>query len=79
MISDHSRRSVLKSIDVGTAGLVGSASVVIARGPLSKGDTIVDIASDVDRFSILANAVEKAGLVGALSGKRQLTVAAPNN
>lgn len=77
-MSDHYRRDVLKGIGVGTATLVGGAGAASAAPP-SEGDTIVDVAAGVDRFSILVAAVKKAGLAGALSGNRQLTVFAPNN
>ncbi|MEF8886940.1 MAG: fasciclin domain-containing protein [Haloarculaceae archaeon] len=77
-MSDHFRRDVLKGIGVGTATLVGGAGAASARPP-SEGDTIVDVAAGVDRFSILVAAVQRAGLAGALSGNRQLTVFAPNN
>jgi uncharacterized surface protein with fasciclin (FAS1) repeats len=81
-MSRSSRRSVLKGIGVGTAALVGGAGVVSAspgRGPPSKGDTIVDVAVAEDGFDVLVAAVEKAGLVDALSGNRQLTVFAPTD
>jgi len=77
------RRRLLRSIG-GTAALtVGGVGVVTAddddEGSPDDGPTIVDIAAGVDRFSILVAAVQRAGLVDALSGNRQLTVFAPNN
>jgi uncharacterized surface protein with fasciclin (FAS1) repeats len=73
-----SRRDVLKGIGVGTATLVGGAGVASARPP-SEGDTIVDVAVAADGFDVLVAAVQEAGLVGALSGNRQLTVFAPTD
>lgn len=43
------------------------------------GDSILDIAGSSEDFTILAAAVEFAGLGEALDGKRQLTVFAPTN
>jgi len=48
-------------------------------GPPATGNTIVDIASGNDDFSILVDAVVFAGLDGVLSSQRQLTVFAPTN
>jgi uncharacterized surface protein with fasciclin (FAS1) repeats len=73
-----SRRDVLKGIGVGTAALVGGAGIASARPP-SEGDTIVDVAVAADGFDVLVAAVQEAGLVGALSGNRQLTVFAPTD
>ena len=42
-------------------------------------DSILDIASSVDDFSILAEAVVFAGIADDLDGKRQFTVFAPTN
>jgi len=77
-MSDHYRRDVLKGIGVGTATLVGGAGVAGARPP-SEGDTVVDVAVAADGFDVLVAAVQEAGLVGALSGNRQLTVFAPTD
>lgn len=79
MTFNPDRRQALKTI--GGAGLLlaGGAGVASARGPPSDGDTIVDIASADDRFDILVAAVTEAGLAGALSGNRQLTVFAPTD
>ncbi len=78
LMSDHFRRDVLRGIGVGTATLVGGVGAASAKPP-SEGETIVDVAKGVDRFSTLVAAVERAGLVEALSGNRQLTLFAPNN
>jgi transforming growth factor-beta-induced protein len=48
-------------------------------GPPPTGNTIVDIASANDDFSILVDAVVFAGLADDLSGRRQFTVFAPTN
>jgi len=73
------RRTVLKGIGAGTAAVVGGATTAAARGPPSEGDTIVDVAVAADGFDVLVAAVQEAGLVGALSGNRQLTVFAPTD
>jgi len=80
---DPQRRSALKKVG-GAAALmsVGGAGVASARGPrrgASADGTIVDVAKGNDDFSVLVQAVVKAGLVDALSGRRQLTVFAPTN
>ena len=72
------RRGVLRSIGTGTAVAVGGVGAASAAPP-SEGDTIVDVASGDDRFSILVEALAEAGLVGALDGNRQLTVVAPTD
>ncbi|MEX0326321.1 MAG: fasciclin domain-containing protein [Puniceicoccaceae bacterium] len=41
--------------------------------------TIAGIVDSTERFSILAFALDAAGLTGVLDGKRQFTVFAPNN
>jgi len=74
----ETRRSVLRSIGAGTAVAVGGVGAASAKPP-SEGETIVDVASGDDRFTILVEALGKAGLVGALDGNRQLTVLAPTN
>jgi transforming growth factor-beta-induced protein len=48
-------------------------------GPPASGNTIVDIASGNEDFSILVEAVVFAGLTEELSGRRQFTVFAPTN
>jgi uncharacterized surface protein with fasciclin (FAS1) repeats len=84
-MSDHFRRDVLKRIGGAAAlatagtGVSAAAPPAGAGGPPSEGPTVVDIAGGVNRFSTLVAAVDRAGLVGALSGNRQLTVFAPNN
>ncbi|KAB1188276.1 MULTISPECIES: fasciclin domain-containing protein [Haloferax] len=78
MTFNPDRRQALKTI--GGAGLLlaGGAGVASAKPPRD-GPTIVDIASGDDRFDILVAAVVAAGLDGALSGNRQLTVLAPTD
>ncbi|WP_416839886.1 fasciclin domain-containing protein [Haloferax sp. DFSO52] len=79
MTYNPDRRTVLKT--VGSAGLflaAGGIGVASAKPPRD-GPTIVDIASGDDRFDILVAAVVAAGLDGALSGNRQLTVFAPTD
>lgn len=78
-MSDYNRRSVLKGIGAGSVALVGGTGVVSARGPPSRGDTIVDVAVGADGFDVLVAAVQEAGLVDALSGNRQFTVFAPTD
>lgn len=74
------RRNVLRGIGIGSLGLLATTGTVGARGgPPSDGETIVDVAVAADDFDILVAAVEKAGLVEALSGNRQLTVFAPTD
>ncbi|EMA10383.1 Uncaracterized surface protein containing fasciclin (FAS1) repeats [Haloarcula vallismortis] len=74
----ETRRSVLRSIGAGTAVAVGGVGAASAKPP-SEGETIADVASNDDRFSILVDALAEAELVGALGGNRQLTVVAPTN
>jgi uncharacterized surface protein with fasciclin (FAS1) repeats len=88
---DPQRRTLLKAVS-GTAALfslggVGLAGAKPGAGPKAdagrtkgaRGETtLVDVAVEND-FSILVAAVQKAGLVDALSGRRQLTVFAPTN
>lgn len=47
--------------------------------PPEKGQTIVEIASNDERFTTLVQAVKAAGLVDALSGETELTVLAPTD
>ena len=63
---------------MGRATLAGGAGAASARPP-NEGDTTVDVAIGTDGFGVLVAAVQKAGLVGALSGHRQLTVFAPTD
>lgn len=72
------RRTVLKSVGAGTAALLGGVGTAAAERP-SEGDTIVDVAVAADGFDVLVAAVQEAGLVGALSGDRQLSVFAPTD
>jgi uncharacterized surface protein with fasciclin (FAS1) repeats len=73
------RRDVLKA--VGGAGAllaVGTGSASARRGA-SAPDSIADVAAGTDDLSVLVAAADRAGLVGLLSGNRQLTVLAPTN
>jgi len=47
--------------------------------PDSQGETIVDLASSVDSYSILVQALEKADLASTLEGNGPFTVFAPTN
>jgi len=61
-------------------GIISSANAVVeTNGPETKNMTIVEIASADAQFSILVDAVVKAGLVEALSAKGPYTVFAPTN
>ena len=72
---------------VGVAGTLGVVGVGTASArPPRDGDTIVDVAIAVNssgpfagQFDTLIAAVLEAGLAGALSGNRQLTVFAPTD
>jgi len=75
---DTNRRNVLKGVGAGTAALLGGVGTA-AAGPPSEGDTIVDVAVAADGFDVLVAAVQEAGLVGTLSGNRQLSVFAPTD
>lgn len=80
MESTSTRRSVLKSIGIGSVGLMATTGTASARGgPPSEGNTLVDVAIAADDFDVLVAAVVEAGLVDALSGNRQLTVFAPTD
>lgn len=75
------RRKILKTLG-GTGVLLatgaGTATATGRRGA-SGDDTLVDVAVAAGDFDILVAAVQEAGLVDALSGKRQLTVFAPTD
>ena len=75
------RRNVLKAL--GSAGVLLTGGVGVAaareREGASGDETIVDVAVAADDFDVLVAAVKEAGLVGALSGNRQLTVFAPTD
>ena len=61
-----------------TALLVAPATT-FAHQPTAKTPNIVGVAAGDPQFSTLVSLVQKAGLVGALSGPGKLTVFAPNN
>ena len=75
------RRKILQTLG-GTGVLLatgaGTATATGRRGA-SGDDTLVDVAIANDDFNILVAAVQEAGLVDALSGRRQLTVFAPTD
>jgi len=80
-MKDTRRRFVSKTLGSTAlllAGGVGAAGAVGRRGA-SGDETIVDIAIGADDFDVLVKAVQKAGLVDTLSGRRQLTVFAPTD
>ena len=56
-----------------------SSEQSLMKPPSQSGNTIVDIAKTLPKYSILVDAVEFAGLDGVLSGNRQFTVFAPDN
>lgn len=62
----------------GTNGVVHVINKVITYTEPAP-QTIVDVASSIDDFSILVEAVVKADLVGVLSGEGPFTVFAPTN
>ena len=80
-MSQINRRNVLRTVAGLGIALTGGVGTAAARGRSgARGDdTIVDVAVEADDFNILVAAVQEAGLVGALSGNRQLTVFAPTD
>ena len=73
------KRTAIKGIGAGAAALLGGVGTAAAKPP-SRGDTIVDVAVGAeDECNVLVGAVQEAGLAGALSGNRQLTVFAPTD
>jgi uncharacterized surface protein with fasciclin (FAS1) repeats len=76
---DSTRRTLVKTL--GATTLLGAASIgtVSARRGASAEETIVEIAAGNDAFEELVKAVQRAGLVDALSANRQLTVFAPTD
>ncbi|MFP8889527.1 fasciclin domain-containing protein [Natrialbaceae archaeon A-CW2] len=75
------RRKILQTLGGTGLLLATGAGTATARGRrgASGDDTIVDVAVAADDFNILVAAVQEAGLVDALSGRRQLTVFAPTD
>lgn len=67
----------MKRVLASIAALAVLAVPATASAAPSK--NIVETASGAPQFSTLVSLVERAGLVNALSGKRQLTVFAPTN
>ena len=82
-LSGIGRRTVVKTIGLGSLGLMATTGTASGRGRQRDGasgdDTLVDVAVAADDFEILVAAVQAAGLVDALSGNRQLTVFAPTD
>ena len=82
-LSGIGRRTVVKTIGLGSLGLMATTGTASGRGRQRDGasgdDTLVDVAVAADDFNILVAAVQAAGLVDALSGNRQLTVFAPTD
>jgi uncharacterized surface protein with fasciclin (FAS1) repeats len=83
MAGQKTRRDALKTIASTGVLLAGGAGTAAARNGKRKGasgdETIVDVAIGADGFGVLVAAVKEAGLVGTLSGNRQLTVFAPTD
>ncbi|WP_276259343.1 fasciclin domain-containing protein [Haloglomus litoreum] len=81
------RRSVLKSLGVGTALLVGGVGLAGARGRpegrprqgASAPATVFELAEGSDDFDILELALEETGLDSVLDGDGQYTVFAPTD
>ncbi len=71
--------SINKNVKVTTADLSASNGVIHVVDKVILPPSVVNIALDNDNFSILVQAVVKAGLVDALSGKGPFTVFAPTN
>jgi uncharacterized surface protein with fasciclin (FAS1) repeats len=85
---DSQRRQVLKAVGGAGAllavGGVGTAGARMGKRMGASGeDSIVDVAvgvnSETGEFSTLIAALQAAGLVGALDGRRQLTAFAPTD
>lgn len=68
-----------KDVSVTAADVEASNGVIHVVDKVILPPTVVDIALDNANFSILVDAVVKAGLVDALSGSGPLTVFAPTN
>jgi uncharacterized surface protein with fasciclin (FAS1) repeats len=75
---------IRKAIALTGIAVVAAAAFLLAPGEsktaeAGKGPTIVEIAASNPNFSTLVAAVQEAGLVDTLNGKRQFTVFAPTN
>jgi transforming growth factor-beta-induced protein len=71
--------SINKNTKVTTADVAAKNGVIHVVDKVILPPSVVNIALDNDNFSILVQAVVKAGLVDALSGKGPFTVFAPTN
>jgi transforming growth factor-beta-induced protein len=71
--------SINKNTKVTTADIAAKNGVIHVVDKVILPPSVVNIALDNDNFSILVQAVVKAGLVDALSGKGPFTVFAPTN
>ena len=71
--------AINKNIKVAKANIEASNGVIHVVDKVILPPTVVNIALDNDNFSILVQAVVKAGLVDALNGKGPFTVFAPTN
>jgi transforming growth factor-beta-induced protein len=71
--------SINKNTKVTTADIVAKNGVIHVVDKVILPPSVVNIALDNSNFSILVQAVVKAGLVDALSGKGPFTVFAPTN
>jgi transforming growth factor-beta-induced protein len=71
--------SINKNTKVTTADIAAKNGVIHVVDKVILPPTVVNIALDNDNFSILVQAVVKAGLVDALSGQGPFTVFAPTN
>ena len=71
--------SINKNTKVTSADIMAKNGVIHVVDKVILPPSVVNIALDNDNFSILVQAVVKAGLVDALSGKGPFTVFAPTN
>lgn len=71
--------AINKNIKVTSADISAKNGVIHVVDKVILPPTVVNIALDNDNFTILVQAVVKAGLVDALSGKGPFTVFAPTN
>ena len=71
--------AINKNVKVTTANIEASNGVIHVIDKVILPPSVVNIALDNDNFSILVQAVVKAGLVEALNGNGPFTVFAPTN
>ena len=79
MSPTHRRRQFLQTIGAAGAVLAGGVGTASAGRGARPGPTIVDLAASKDDFETLVAALDRAGLVDALDGRRQFTVFAPTD